>query len=78
MPFRRFFLKTRIFGPRVSPSTTAIDAGVGDERGAGEHLATVFFDEQHLSERQLGAGLAGGSVERCKSAGVTRSCRPLV
>ena len=24
MPLRRFFLKTRIFGPRVSPSTTAM------------------------------------------------------
>ena len=23
MPFRRFFLNTRIFGPRLSPSTTA-------------------------------------------------------
>ena len=72
MPLRRFFLNTRIFGPRVSPSTTADDAGVGDERRAGEDFAAVLFDEQHLLERQLGAGLAGRAVDASRSRpGVT-------
>src|SRR5256885_950353 len=38
-------------------------AGVGDERRAGRDFAAVFFDEQHLLERELGARFAGRSVE---------------
>ena len=69
MPLRRFFLKTRILGPRVSPSTTADDARVGDKRRAGEHFAAVFLDEQHLLERQFGARLAGRAVDGRETAG---------
>ncbi len=71
MPLRRFFLKTRILGPRVSPSTTASHAGVGHERRAREDLAAVFLDQQHLSEGQLRAGLARRAVERREPPGVT-------
>ena len=46
----------------------ADDPGVGDERRAGEDFAAVFFDEQHLLERQLGAGLARRAVERGEAA----------
>ena len=73
MPLRRFFLNTRIFGPRVSPSTTADDPGVGDKRRAGEHFAAVLFDEQHLFERQFGARFARRAVEVAKPPGVTLS-----
>ena len=34
----------------------ADDPGVGDKRRAREHVAAVFLDEQHLLERDLGAG----------------------
>ena len=67
MPLRRFFLKTRIFGPRALAFDDADDAGVGHERRAGEDFAAVLLDEQHLIERQLGARLAGRAVERRRS-----------
>ena len=63
MPLRRFFLNTRIFGPRVSPSTTASDPGVGDERRAGEHLAAVLFDEQHAVDADFVARLGVEPVD---------------
>src|SRR6185437_1579738 len=44
------------------------DARVGDEGGAGEDFAAVFFDEEHLFERQLGAGLAGRTVDGGEAA----------
>ena len=64
MPLRRFFLNTRIFGPRVLAVDDGDDARVGDERRAGEDFAAVLFDEQHLVERELGARLAGGPATR--------------
>ena len=68
-PLRRFFLKTRSFGPRASPSTTPSDLGVGDERRAGHDVAGVLLDEQHLVEGELRPGLAGRAVDFDDGAG---------
>ena len=64
MPLRRFFLKTRIFGPRVSPSTTPRIRALATNGAPGEHFAAVFFDEQDLVDAELGARLAGDAVDR--------------
>jgi hypothetical protein len=45
------------------------DARVGDEGRAGEDFAAVFFDEEHLFERELGARLACGAVDGGEAAG---------
>src|SRR5688572_28650621 len=45
------------------------DADVGDKRCAGYDLATVLFDQQHLREGQLGAGLSSCSVDPDEVAG---------
>ena len=66
MPLRRFFLNTRIFGPRDSPSTTAEDLRVGHERGAGEHLAAVLvivLKEQHAIDGHFVARLGVDPVD---------------
>ena len=63
MPLRRFFLNTRIFGPRDSPSTTPSDFHVGHERRAGEHLAAVFFKEQHPIDAHFVARLGVDTVD---------------
>ena len=36
------------------------DVGIGDKRCAGEDVAAVFFDEQHLAQRELGPRFARG------------------
>src|SRR5262249_23773977 len=45
------------------------DAGVSDERRAGDDLAGVFFKEQHLLEGQLGPRLASRAVDGHEAAG---------
>src|SRR5437773_1887827 len=44
------------------------DLGVGDEGRAGEDFSAVFFDEQHVFDGQLGAGLAGSSADEREAA----------
>ena len=45
------------------------DASIGDEWRAGENLAAVVLDQQHLLERELGARLARGPGQRGRLAG---------
>ena len=71
IPLRRFFLKTRIFGPRASPSTTRDDPRIGHEGRAGEHLAAVPLDQQHPIEAHLGPGLAVETINDRPSPGAT-------
>ena len=63
MPLRRFFLKTRIFGPLRRTVHDAHHAGVGHVRGPDPHLAAVLLDEQHLVERDFLARVAGRAVD---------------
>ena len=72
MPLRRFFLNTRIFGPARLAFDDRHDPGVGHEGRAGEHFAAVFLDEQHLLERQFGAG----SRRPCRRASRRRRASP--
>src|SRR5687767_6529272 len=39
------------------------DLGVAHERGTGDDIAPLPLDEQHLVERELGAGLARPAVD---------------
>ena len=59
---RRFFLKMRTFGPRCASRTIADHLGAVHGGGAGQHLAAILADHEHLVE---GDGLAGfaGAVE---------------
>src|SRR5258706_449291 len=57
----------------LGPVRFALDDGndprTGDKRRAGEDLASVFFNEQHLIENDLCAWFAGGPIEQGESAG---------
>ena len=68
-PLRRFFLNTRSFGPARLAVDHADHLRVGDERRAGDDVARVLFDEQHLVERELRARLAGRAVDLDDGAG---------
>ena len=67
-PLRRFFLNTRSFGPRASPSTTPTTLALAT-KDAGEIVAGVLLDEQHLVEREGRTGFAGRAVHFHDGAG---------
>ena len=81
MPLRRFFLNTRIFGPRGLAFDDAHDAGVGDKRRAGQDFAAVLSTSSDFAERQRRAGLARpcrrSSTERRRASTFTLPIRPL-
>jgi hypothetical protein len=63
MPLRRFFLNTRIFGPRDSPSTTPTTFTLATNGRAGEHLAAVLFEKQHAIDAHFVARLGVDPVD---------------
>ncbi len=68
-PLRRFFLNTRSFGPRASPSTTPSHLGIGDKRRPRDDVAGVLLDQEHLVEREFRAGFTGSAVDLDDRAG---------
>ena len=68
-PLRRFFLNTRSFGPRASPSTTPRTCALATNGAPARMSPGVFLDEQHLVEGELRPGLAGRSVDLDNGAG---------
>jgi hypothetical protein len=68
MPFLRFFLNTRIFGPRLSPSMTATTLAP-DTNGADHDVAAVLADEQHVGDGHFIAGVADEMVHVNHGAG---------
>ncbi len=63
MPLRRFFLKTRIFGPRDSPSTTPTTLTFGDVRRSRQNFAAFFLEHQDLVDRDLVARVGLESID---------------
>ena len=47
MPLRRFFLKTRIFGPRDSPSTTPRTLTSATNGAPARNFAAVLLEHEH-------------------------------
>jgi len=39
------------------------DSGIGDERSAGDDVAGIFFDDEYLIERELGARFSGATID---------------
>src|SRR5438270_9092902 len=63
-PLAAFFLEHPDFRAALFAVDDGRDARVGDEWRAGENLAAILFDEQHLVNRHLGAGLGDCAGDR--------------
>ena len=55
-PLRRFFLNTRILGPRVSPSTTAMTRAFATNGEPARNSPPSSVDEEHLVDAHLLTG----------------------
>src|SRR5262245_23766760 len=68
-PFSPFLLEHANFGPARLALDEGHDACIGDEGRAGDDVAAVLFDEQHLLECELAARRARRALQGCISAG---------
>ena len=69
MPLRRFFLNTRIFGPRVSPSTTAITRALATNGAPARTSPPSFSTTSTWSSVTSAPGSPAVAVEGRKAAG---------
>jgi hypothetical protein len=72
---RRFFLKTRNFGPRDSPSTTPITFALA-QMAHRDDVSAISLDKQHLLKGELSALLAQCAVHFDDGPGRNLQLRP--
>src|SRR6476660_2846738 len=76
MPFRRFFLNTRIFGPRLSPSTTATTLAPETNGVPATMSPPSLATKSTLVTDTSSPALAAKWSTSTVVPGVTFSCRP--